>query len=454
MSDFCDTDSNFASRGARGRLVLPSLLFIHIFTCCLSLIFVAKYYGYLKIVGFDEARIYEPALLVGPYTLVSLGFALSRFSIGYFIGFYLYSMILGYLWIAPFSAFQYDHRHTVISAFASALAFLLPALFITSPFKQRPVLTELALEYLLYAILFLSASTIVVGALYNFRLVGIGDIYKFRGEVEFPAFLRYSIGMISNALLPFAFACYISWGKRILAAIAVGLMLLIYPITLTKLALLGPFWLLFLLVLSRFFEVRISVVLSLLLPIAAGIFAAILFKAGVLSNQLFIDYFGVINFRMLAFTSVALDVYNDFFSKHSPTYFCQISFLKSVVNCPYADPLSVVMSNNYHLGFLNASLFASEGIASVGPMLAPVTAFACGLVISVANRVSSDLPSRFVLLSGGMLPQDFLNIPLTTNLLTNGAALLFLLWYVTPRSIFSRRSRTSFSGATRVLFTI
>ena len=73
------------------------------------------------------------------------------------------------------------------------------------------------------------------------------------------------------------------------------------------------------------------------------------------------------------------------------------------------------------------------------PMLAPLTALVCGFVISVANRVSSDLPSRFVLLSGGLLPQEFLNIPLSTNLLSNGAALLFLLWYVTPRSIFASK---------------
>jgi hypothetical protein len=216
-------------------------------------------------------------------------------------------------------------------------------------------------------------------------------------------------------------------------------MLMIYPITLTKLALLAPFWLLFLMVLSRFFEARISVVLSLLLLITAGILAELLFEAGVLSYPWFIGYFGIVNFRMVAFTSIALDVYNDFFSGHSVTYFCQMAFLKPFVSCPYADPLSVVMSNTYHLGFLNASLFASEGIASVGPMLAPLTALACGLVISVANRVSADLPSRFILLSAGLLPQEFLNVPLSTNLLSNGAALLFLLWYVTPRSIFARK---------------
>jgi hypothetical protein len=29
-------------------------------------------------------------------------------------------------------------------------------------------------------------------------------------------------------------------------------------------------------------------------------------------------------------------------------------------------------------------------------------------------------------------------VPLTTTLLTHGAVLLFLLWYITPRGIFER----------------
>jgi hypothetical protein len=65
------------------------------------------------------------------------------------------------------------------------------------------------------------------------------------------------------------------------------------------------------------------------------------------------------------------------------------------------------------------------------------------LVIAVGNRLSSGLPPQFILLSGGILPQILLNVPLTTTLLTNGAGILFLLWYVTPRSIFERVSTSS-----------
>jgi hypothetical protein len=71
-------------------------------------------------------------------------------------------------------------------------------------------------------------------------------------------------------------------------------------------------------------------------------------------------------------------------------------------------------------------------------ILAPLAVLGCGLVISIGNRLSSGLPANFILLSGGVLPQVFLNVPLSTTLLTNGAAILFLLWYITPRTMFEQ----------------
>jgi hypothetical protein len=97
------------------------------------------------------------------------------------------------------------------------------------------------------------------------------------------------------------------------------------------------------------------------------------------------------------------------------------------------------MARTYSFGNVNASLFATEGIASVGPILTPFVALAGGLVISLGNRLSCGLPPGFILLSGGVVLQSFLNVPLTTTLLTNGAAVLFLLWYITPRVVFERQ---------------
>jgi hypothetical protein len=305
-----------------------------------------------------------------------------------------------------------------------------------APVKQRFALSATALDYLLFGVHLLAALTILIGAFYNFKLVGISQIYNFRTELAFPGLLRYAMGITSNALLPFAFACFVWQGRRIRAALTLMLLVLFYPITLSKLTLFAPFWLVFLAVLSRFFQARTVVVLSLLLPMLFGVLLTFLFDSNILTLQQLIPYFNTVNFRMVALTSSALDFYNDFFSTHPLTHFCQINLLKLVIACPYQQPLAVVMQETYQIGYFNASLFATEGIASVGPVLAPLVVLVCGVVIGLGNRVSSGLPDNFVLLSGGVLPQVFLNVPLTISLVTNGAAFLFLLWYVTPRSMF------------------
>ena len=344
-------------------------------------------------------------------------------------------MILSYLWLLEFSKFPYNHTLAAVAAFVSALAFLVPALFITSPIRTRFTLPARTFDHLLSLILTLAVAIIATGALYNFRLVSLADMYNFRGNVLFPTWLSYAIGATSSALLPFAFACFVARRNHWRAAAVLLLLLLLYPVTLTKSALFAPLWLLFLALLPRFFPDRTSVVLSLFLPLSAGVIMVAL--AG-FSHDPIKQYFGAINFRMIAFPAVALDVYSDFFSTHGHTHFCQIWFLKPLMACPYHEYLSTMMEKTYRLGNLNASLFATEGIASVGPLLAPLAVFACGLVISIANRLSSGLPAEFVLVSGGILPQVFLNVPLTTTLLTNGAALLFLLWFITPRGMFGR----------------
>jgi len=436
MTDLSDEAPQFASMRLHVRLGPALLIYFHIVICCVSLMYVAEFYAHLQIVMFDENRVYAAALNIAPFALASILFTFSQFSFGYVLGFYFYTMMIGYLWLVAFSKFNYDHVLASFSAFGSALAFLVPALFITSPVKQRFVLSARALENLLSFILVLASAIIAVGALHNFRLVGVPDIYNFRDELAFPTWLGYAMGVTSNALLPFAFACFVVRGDWWRVALVLLLLLLFYPITLSKLALFSPFWLLFLVVLSKFFETRTCVVLSLFVPISAGVILALLFKFNLLSYDLIRNYFGLINFRMTAIPSSALDFYNDFFSTHDLTYFCQISFLKPFVDCPYSDPLSIVMQKTYHLGNFNASLFATEGIASVGLVLAPFSVLACGLVIAFGNRLSSGLPSRFILLSGGILPQTLLNVPLTTTLLTNGALFLFLLWYVMPRTMF------------------
>ena len=422
---------------------LASLFGLHFAACCISLTYAAD--AFPGIVAFDKSHVPAAIVSAGSFAVVAILFLITRFTFGYLLGFYFYTMILGYLWMVQFSLLSYNHSLAIISIYLSALAFLTPTLFITSPIRQRFALSVRALNSLLSLILILAAAIVATGAFYNFKLVGLSEIYRFRETIAFPAVLRYALGATSNALLPFAFACFVTRKSPARAGIALLLLLLFYPITLTKLTLFAPFWLLFLALLSGLVEVRIAVILSLFLPISAGVVVLLLAKDGAIAAGLGLQYFGTVNSRMIAMPSIALEVYNNYFSSHDLTHFCQINFLKLFVSCPYNEQLSIIMSKAYDQGAFNASLFATEGIASVGPKLAPLSALGCGLVIAFANRLSSGLPGKFILLSGGILPQVFLNVPLSTNLLSNGAALLFLLWYLTPRTIFEEKGQTGAS---------
>lgn len=415
------------------KAALTVLVLLHSAVACLSLIKVAAFEPYIH---FSAERVWIAVAVAIAFSVVSLLFAAARFSFGYFTGFYFYTMILGFLWIDVFSEYSYPRLLAGLSAALSLVLFLLPALFVRAPFPQLLTLSNARFEHLLTLILVISIGTIAVAATYNFRLVAIAHIYDYRGALEFPGAVRYLTGWVSSTLLPFAFACYWLLGQRWRAVLVLVLLLFFYPITLTKFAFFTPAWLIALAVLSRLLEARASVIVSIFVPMLIGL-VAIVVTGGALDNTLG-RYFDLVNIRMMATPSSALDIYNHFFASHPLTWFCQISLLKTVMYCPYQDQLSVVMQDTYGFGMLNASLFATEGVASVGPYFAPLAALASGLILALGNRASAGLPQRFVLISSGALPHVLLNTPLSVAMVTHGTALLFLLWYMMPRSIFER----------------
>lgn len=389
------------------------------------------------IIAFRPSGVFAAALGSACFALLAIFFAIARFSFGYFVGFYFYTMIFGYVSLVGFSELSYDHRLAVVSIVLSCIAFLAPALFLTSPIKRPFEWPKQRFDVLPSVILLLAAAILAAGAFYNFKPASFSEMYKFRAQIQLPAWLRYATGITIGSLLPFAFACFVERRKYLQAALALLALVLMYPIALTKLSLFAAPWLLFLAVLSRMLAPRPAVILSLLLPLSAGMALPFLMQAGAVPTQLGLMFVGTVNSRMIALPAISLEAYNEFFARSALTHFCQINLVKLVMACPYDEPLSIVMSKAYNLGNLNASLFATEGTASVGAFWAPLSALACGLIIGFANRLSAGLPAKFVIVSAGMLPHLLLNVPLSTTLLSNGAAVLFLLWYITPRSAFA-----------------
>ena len=117
----------------RSNVALSILIFFYPILCCASFIKVADYQS---TVLYDARHVFHAAIVVAVFSVFSFLFVVARFSFGYFVGFSLYTMILGFLWLENFSKFHYNYRLAGISAIASALLFLLPALLIDTPVKQ------------------------------------------------------------------------------------------------------------------------------------------------------------------------------------------------------------------------------------------------------------------------------------------------------------------------------
>jgi hypothetical protein len=413
------------------------LILCHLALGSISLICIARAYQ-VYYIFFDNERLPAAIATVAAFAVLTVLFVRARFSFGYFVGYYLFVMIAGYLWLNNFTELEYNHRLSGLSAAASAVAFLLPALY--QPTLPRLLtLSPQTFERLLGCIVLIGAAAAAIGAYYNFRLVSLGEIYTYRDALTAPTLVNYLVGVAMTALLPFAFACHAVRGKFWRAGAVLIVLLLFYPVTLSKQAFFTPAWLVLMFVVTRFVGLRLTVILSLLLPTAAGVILFGLYQYGLFPERFAMAVFQLVNLRMVTLPSLAMDYYNAFFFSHDLTRFCQISYLRPIMPCPYREPLAVVIYNWFGIGgYMNASLFATEGVASVGPLLAPFSALVCGLVIAIANGTSAGASQRIVLISSALLPQTLLNVPFTTVMLTHGAVVLFLLWYVMPRDTSER----------------
>ena len=143
--------------------------------------------------------------------------------------------------------------------------------------------------------------------------------------------------------------------------------------------------------------------------------------------------YGNVNIRLFGYPALAMNNYSDFFAHHPLTHFCQIGIIRAHYGCPYPFQLGAAMAEAYDMGSMNGSLFATEGIASVGPIWAPLSALVCGLIVSLGNSASARLPAPVMATSAGFaVQQALLNAPLTVCLLSNGLLVLWLLWAISP----------------------
>jgi len=127
-------------------------------------------------------------------------------------------------------------------------------------------------------------------------------------------------------LLPFLFACFRYAQKLLEVGRDPVLLLFLLSGCHEQDRLAGAGWLVFVLLLSRVFEPKLPSSSHLLGPIFVGVLLFVLFKYEVIPYEAAIPYFEVVNFRMVAVPSSAIDVYNDFFQSMTLPIFARSRF--------------------------------------------------------------------------------------------------------------------------------
>jgi hypothetical protein len=102
------------------------LICVHVLICSISLLYALHYTSHH--VSYDGSKLPYAIISVMAFSLLSSLFVIARFSFGYFVGFYFFTMVFGFLWLSWFTDLRYNHQAARPSAVASLVAFLLPAL--------------------------------------------------------------------------------------------------------------------------------------------------------------------------------------------------------------------------------------------------------------------------------------------------------------------------------------
>jgi hypothetical protein len=400
---------------------IPILLLLALIIACNQLgVEIAP--GYILPIHFDSTF---DTLSAAALILVALPLlVMADFSFGWLVGLYAYLAVAGYVIYSYASTLPYDHAVARLAIVASLIAFLVPALFVRR--EKTFAISDRTMQWLLIGLMAFAVVIIGLDASYGYRFAGFSQSMALRGEITRPTVLNYVSDMLTCSVLPFALAWFVSRRRWLHAGMAAIIMMAFFPMLLSKVVLFSPIWTIVLFVLFSRLEAKLAVVISLAVPL---IVTALIYR---LSPSTWMPFF-VVDIRMIATPSIAIDRYLAFFADHPLTHFCQINMVGHLTGCPYTEQLGVIMHGVYNEGNFNASLFATEGIASVGPLLAPLVTFLCGLVIAAGNVASSRLSPAFVAASSGVFLNVLMNVPLSTSMLSNGGILLFALWSLTKR---------------------
>ena len=288
---------------------------------------------------------------------------------------------------------------------------------------------------------------------------GIDTIYDQRSafaKVDVNIFLLYALGWLSTAFNPY----FITYGmidktKRWMLWLGIAGQILIYMGFASKgfiLILFIYFWFyLAVLKAGRLMPERISYV-YLVFAIVSVISA---YFAGAENVSTSTEYgfwptiASVIYMRALGLPAALTGVYAEYFATNPLTYFSQMNVVNWFVQYPYTEVLGMVIGRFLAGGSTgmnaNASMWATDGLASIGPIGIVFIGTVVGIALIFANRIVTPDKLVFASILSTTFVMNLGDSGFFTNMITGGGFLmLFAVAFASP--VLGPKTRTSEPG--------
>jgi hypothetical protein len=292
---------------------------------------------------------------------------------------------------------------------------------------------------------FTLVAALVAGLLYAYMLVSFGGMFRWVTFGDVGGQREAFFAAVGGTLGGYAFAWLVAVVNPVLVGVGfstrrwwlmlAGLLgqVLMYGAAAAKGVLLSALVLPLLALLVARFRDRFSTIL------AGGL--ALFFTLTALADLAGLRVLGtamtfVVLYRATAVPALATAQYAGFFAEHPHTWGSHITGLSSLITYPYPRSLDYLIGQHFYdrteLG-LNASTWASDGIAGFGTGGILLASLICALVFWTLDAAADGLDLRFTVVALGYGVVNFSNVPLFTNLVTGGVALLIVLLYLWPR---------------------
>lgn len=439
----------------------PAALWRRIRTAAYSLFYIiGVHYAYLSYIHptFDYAHYTyiqpsTPALLA-TYVLAWLPVIAHRPSADPAQAIAALIYTLSYVPIQLSLLFTVDIRYDQLAGIQMLLAGSMAVLFVVAKAhrpRRPPVASQFRLlDQAIGTLALVSTGLLLVSNLEHMRLVSFEDVYDLRFEsaaVPQSAASAYLISWLSYCFISYLYARGLVHRKWTYIAAGLAASLVLYMSTGAKTAVLllpvtmGLNWLWrsgrdFLSRLLGTMVVAIVVVVLVLPDSGVWMWAKSIFLV-----------------RVLGTAGWTASKYLEHFGAEGFTYYSHIGPINALTHAyPFGElslgqMIGLAYSGSVEANF-NASFWASDGFAALGPMgVLVITPFVAG-VLYVTNRVTSRLDARFTVLWMGGFFMALLNVPLSTALLSGGGLIIFVLaWWLSRRRAGARRRAVQTSQA-------